>query len=339
MSTIKAIAELAQVSVSTASFVLNGKGTQSRISPATQAKVLEAARLLGYRPNISAKRLRNSGDKVLPVIALFWTLDSRAALLGAFLDGIHRTISSCDQEYDLLIQPFKGSQLRDVRSLIIGTRFNGAVIANLTEEDQRYLESVTPGVPVVLYQRSSTKYSCVNIDNYRNGSEVARLFANRGHRCVGIVLPEISSVAVRLRKEGFLDAARELGLEVGEHHIVCGSFSEQGGYDGVNRLLQHPDKPTALFSLSDQMSVGALAALHEAGIRVPEQFELVSHDNYDIAKFTRPALTTMDLPIEEMAGTCLDILLDLMHRRMEGPVSRQFESRLIVRQSCGGFVP
>ncbi|SEO63113.1 transcriptional regulator, LacI family [Paenibacillus sp. OV219] len=337
MSGIKEIAELAQVSEATTSLVLNGKGDASRISSATQQKVFEAAKTLNYRPNISARRLRNGGEKVLPVIALLWTLDSRASLVGPFLKGIQTTISNYNEEFDLMIQPFLGSQLSEIRSLITGTRFNGAIIVNPTEQDEQFLEAANPSIPIVLYQRSSQKYSCVNVDNFKSGQEVATLFANRGHREVGIVLPNVSSTAIRKRKEGFLTMADELGLHVRLENIIFNDFNETGGYNAFQKLMQSSILPSAVFVASDQMSVGALSALNEQGIQVPHDIEIVSHDNYEVSKFTIPPLTTMHIPLDEMATACVQILVDLMHHQVTAPIHKNFETHLVVRETCGGF--
>lgn len=337
MASIKEIAKLAQVSQGTASIVLNGKGDQLRISPATQKRIFEAAKKLDYRPNISARRLRTGGETVLPIIALFWTIDTRTALIGRFLKGIQNSIFSFKEEYELLIQPFVGSRLSSINSLVTGTRFNGAIIANPTEEDELFLEQTELNVPIVLYQRSSLKYSCVNVDNYHTGMEVARLFASRGHRDVAMIIPDVSSAAIRLRKEGFLLKAKENGLQVAPDHVIYADFSEHGGYDAAKRLLQVEHRPTAVFVLSDQMSVGALSAFSADGVQVPDDLELVSHDDYDVAQYTSPSLTTMHLPVEEMAGTSVKILIDLMHHKVEAPVIQNFETHLVIRNSCGGF--
>lgn len=337
MSSIKKIAELANVSQGTASIVLNGKGNQYRISAATQQKILEAARELNYQPNISARRLRSGGETVLPIIALFWALDTRTVLISRFLKGFQQTIRSIEGEYELLIQPYVGNQLSEVRSLVTGTRFNGAVIANPTEEDEAFLEQAQLMVPVVLYQRSSEKYASVNVDGFKSGESVAQLFADRGHRRVGLLVPDVSSRAIRLRKEGFLAKAAELGLEVRPEDIVFAEFSEQGGHTGIQRLLEHRDRhPSALFVISDQMAVGALAALHEHGIRVPDDMEVVGHDNDEVTQFTIPALSTVHLPVEEMAGECVRLLTELMHHKTVGPVARWLDTSIVIRKSCGG---
>ncbi|WP_201318860.1 LacI family DNA-binding transcriptional regulator [Paenibacillus sp. EPM92] len=340
MASIKEIAQLANVSQGTASMVLNGKGDHYRISAATQEKIMEAARRLNYQPNISARRLRSGGETVLPIIALFWSIDTRAALINRFLKGLQQSINAIadEQEYEILIQPYVGTKLNEVHSLLTGTRFNGAIIANPTEQDEAYLEEVTPMVPIVLYQRSSNKYSYVNVDSYLTGEKVAELFASRGHRQVGVIVPDVSSSAIRLRMEGFLNKGRELGMEIQEQHLVFEDFSERGGYQAVQRLLDHGSAlPTALFSASDQMAVGALMALNEAGKAVPQDVEIVGHDDDEITQYTVPTLTTVHLPVEQMADACFHLLAGMMQHRYQQSVSKVFETHLVIRRSCGDF--
>lgn len=335
MASIKQIAKLANVSVSTASIVLNGKGDQSRISVETQQRILQIARELDYRPNISAKRLRSLGETVAPIIALFWTQDTRSSLIGPFLNGVQSAMQNLDVEHELMIQPF--TRIDSVKSLLTGTRFNGAIITNASEEDEAYLNQTDFKVPIVLYQRSSDKHSFVNVDNFGTGVTIARLFQSRGHTRVGLMVPGISSSAIRLRKEGFLTEAERLGMTVSEEHIVHDEFSEKGGYHAAQRLLAAPEKPTAVFISSDQMAIGALMALREHGIDVPRDMEIVGHDDYDAARFSYPPLTTVHLPVEEMAAACVNMLTDIMRHKITPPVSQYMETRLVVRGTCGGF--
>lgn len=339
MASIREIARLANVSQGTASIVLSGKGKQYRISDATQQRIFAAAREMNYQPNISARRLRSGGETVLPIIALFWALDTRTVLMGRFLKGFQQTIAAIEGDYELLIQPYEGTRLDAVQSLVTGTRFNGAIIANATEADEAYLEEAQLQVPIVLYQRNSTKYATVNVNNYGSGEEIARLFASRGHRSVGAILPNISSKASNLRRDGYLAKAAELGLVVPEKHILYAEYSERGGYEAACRLLEEGGTPpTALFVISDQMAVGALAAFHQFGCPVPGQIEVVGHDDDEVSQFTIPALTTVHLPVEEMAGECVRLLIQLMQHQMTEPISRRLDSHLVIRHSCGDFL-
>jgi LacI family transcriptional regulator len=337
MASIREIAKLAGVSIGTTSFVLNGKGDQMRISASTQQKVLEAAKALNYRPNISARHLRSSGGKSAPVVSILWTIDTRASLIGRFLKGIENLFSNQTRGFELLIQPYENSKINKVESLITGTRFNGAIIAYASEEDLTFLENNQINVPIVLYQRESTKYSSIKVDFLDSGKKVADLFAQRGHKNVGIIVPELASPSIYLRRDGFMNGAAIHNLHVDPKHVVIESNTGEGGYNAAKELLKSKELPTAVFFINDTMAAGGLAAFHEAGVKIPDDIEVMSHDNHDHTRFTIPSLSTVHLPEEEMAAACMNTLLDLIGNKVEEPVSLTFETTQIIRQSCGGF--
>ncbi|MDF2659033.1 MAG: LacI family transcriptional regulator [Paenibacillus sp.] len=335
MASIKEIAALANVSQATASLVLNGKGNEFRISAPTQERIFAAARRLDYRPNISAKRLRSSGETVSPIIALFWTINPRTRLIGRYLNGIQNAIHELDHEFEILIQPYVSSKLHAEKSLLTGTRFNGAIVSLSSEEDEQYLEQADIKVPLVLYHRDSDKYCSVNVDNYLSGQKVAHLFAKRGHRKVGVIVPDTSSTAIRLRLKGFAETCREHGLRLDHNWIKYGEFSERGGYQAASAVFSQTDHPSAAFCIGDQMAMGALYALHELNLKVPEQIEIVGHDDDAASEFSIPSLSTIHLPVEEMAKACVKTVVDLMSHKISAPTSQLFESSLIIRRSCG----
>lgn len=336
MISITEIAKRAGVSQSTASIVLNGKGNQYRISAATQQRIQEIARQLGYQPNISARRLRSGGEIVLPIIALMWTQDTRARLIGRFLDGIQQGLTELKDKYEILIVPFKGNKLNQTRSLLTGTRFNGAIIANTTEQDDKFLEQAELNVPVVLYQRQSAKYSTVRVDSFKSGQMVAERFAARGHKQIGLVLPGVSSQAVRLRMEGFLSKAAELGMTLSDRHVITEDYSEQGGYNAAKSIFTDGEEwPTAVFSTSDQMAVGILHALHELSVNVPGQVELIGHDNETVTRFTNPRISTVHLPVEDMGKSCVKLLTDMMKHKTGSKTDKMFDTHIITRDTCG----
>lgn len=333
MGGIREIAQMAKVSNGTVSAVLNGKGDDLRISPSTQERVWEAARALNYRPNISARRLRRTDDLSAPVIALFWTWDTRTSLMGRFLKGIQSVASSRSGEIELLIQPYTSSSLEEQGSLLRGTRFNGAIIANASEEDLAYLSRVQPSVPVVLYQRTLIGYSSVLVDHYHSGCEVATLFHAKGFKHAGMITPDVSSQAISQRQAGFLQTAAQLGLIVSANHIVTGSFSERGGYEAASRICANPMHPEGVFVLSDQMAMGALAAFQALHIKIPEQIQVVGYDDCESAAFTMPSLTTVHLPVEHMAAASIELLSRLIHHRSEALMTETFQTHIVYRNS------
>lgn len=334
---IKDIAEVAKISITTASIVLNGKGDAMRISKKTQKRVLEVAAELGYRPNIFAKTLRNKNQNQVPLISILWTLDARTSLVSRFMSGIQDSKTYKFNDFDILIQPYKNNYIHKVESLVSGNRFNGAIIANASNKDIEYLESSKLNVPVVLYQRNSEILNSVNVDNLRTGTEVARLFLERDHEHVALIIPDVSSQAVDDRLTGFKTEAERCALGLPQKNLFYNDSSEEGGYLAAIQLMKLETIPTAVFCLSDEMATGALAAFYKQGVKVPKDIELIGHDNNIQTKFTVPALSTVHLPVEEMARKSIQILLDILRYKETGPISSSFQPSFIFRKSCGGF--
>ncbi|SFL33349.1 transcriptional regulator, LacI family [Gracilibacillus orientalis] len=333
MATIRDIAKRAEVSPGTVSFVLNGKGDHMRIAAKTQEKILKIAKELGYLPSISARRLRNSESKNVPVIAILWTLDTRASLISRFLKGIQNKSLFKENLFEILIQPYENGKLSEVESLHTGNKYNGAIIANASDEDLRYIEDSNLKVPIVLYQRKSDKYSTVNVDGKKTGLDVAEFLYEKNQKNVGIVVPNLSSQAVSLRQDGFLEGVNTLGMN--NLCVKYGDFSEKGGYDAMESLIKQTNSlPEALFFLSDPMAVGALSACHEYGIRIPEDLKIIGHDNDEQTSYTAPSLTTVHLPVEVMAGACVNQLIGQINQTIETATKEQYETNIIVRKSC-----
>jgi DNA-binding LacI/PurR family transcriptional regulator len=348
MPRLKDIAARAGTSVSTVSLVLNDRDTPVRISAATRHRVLEAARAVGYTPNIAARRLRSAGNGAHPlVLGVLLPLDERLTTTVSALGAIHRALDARTRDDgaappEVIIETYEGGRLAEVRSLRDNTRYNGAILFNTLPDDDRFLAETGPlPVPVVLMQRSVEGHSWVNSDNRRMGGEVAAHLLALGRRRLALVRPAIASAAQTARQEGFAARLREEGgAALPADHVVRGAFSEAGGYEAtagfLRRRRQRGDPaPTALFATTDRMAIGALHALKEAGLRVPADVALVGYDNDPAAPFTDPALTTVDAAVGRGAEEATAMLLDLIHGRPAGPTTKLLEARLIVRASCG----
>jgi LacI family transcriptional regulator len=340
MSTIKEIAEKTKLSIGTVSIVLNGRGDEMRISKKTQQRVLEAAQGLGYLPNISARRLRQAGVRNIPSIVSFWPSDLAPELLGRFFTGAQSPILEQEYAFEMTIQPYKRGQVERIKEMCDRGIYHGAIITGISAEEQRYLESNPCSVPAVLFNRESGVYSCVYADSYEIGRKVAELFANRGHRKVGVIVPEhLVNSENNLRFRGFVEACGEYGLELEDRHIQVAPMSMEGGNSAARRIVEGGGKlPTAVFFPLGIMAVGALPVFHRASIRIPDDLEIVTYGDHEAEKYSVPSLTTVKLPVEEMAAACIRLVMDLIQNQTVKPKSLVFETPFIFRESCGGFI-
>lgn len=338
------VAARAGTSVSTVSIVLGDRPSPVRISEATRRAVLDAARELGYTPNLAARRLRSNGvqHRTL-VLGIAFPMDSRLSLISRIVAGVQRQIGLWRDDLEamgvtvqLLIETFDLGKLAQLRGLAEALWFNGLIITNTSPEDDAFLEHLTPAVPIVLFQRY-TRHSAVNTDNAVVGRLATTHLLDLGHRRIALIHPTAGSQAQSLRVQGYREAMQQAGQLAEAVHEAASVDWAGGAYATARGLLALPprQRPTAIFATNDLLAIGVMRAAHERGVRIPESLSVVSCDDAEFAAYQEPPLTTVRLPIEEMAARAATILLDLIYQRATPPVQEMFPSTLVVRGSTG----
>lgn len=219
VSTIKDIAKAAGVSIATVSIVLNGKGRERKISQETQQRIYKIAQDLNYVPNQSAKKLR-SAQKDSYAIAFYWATDFRINYLARITLGIQEEIMKQNKTIHLTVVPYKVDQLQKQLEAMQNEFFNGIIIANMSNKDMDYLNSIHIPCPVVLFNRESDKYSSVTMDNYQIGCNVAHHFIAKGIFDAGVLTHDTTFPIMRTWMQGFLDTFAKNGHPVPEENIV-----------------------------------------------------------------------------------------------------------------------
>ena len=331
MATIKDVASQAGVSATTVSIILNGKSETRKISKATQEKVWQAVRELNYHPNISARKLR-SDESHKPTIAIYWSKDFETFLMSRFLRGLQDGVIS-QYQFDLVICPYEKDTLHAERGLKNTSMFHAAIIMSASEKDMVYLEENEPLIPIILFNRTSEKFSSVNIDN--SASEQAALhFARKGIKNVALITADSSYYAMELRLRAFINACEEQKLILKREHIITAEHSIRGGVEAAEKLLA-ANPPPALFCDSDFLAAGVLYVCQKNGVRIPQDLEIITMamTGRRSSEFTIPPLTIIDFPMEKMAAACLQIISDIIKLNASAPEHRYFETPLIIRAS------
>lgn len=335
MASIKDVAQLAGVSFSTVSIIINGKAAERKISEETQKRVWEAMRKLQYRPNISAKKLKE-GEKDKLVVALFWSFDFRRAMLARFLAGLQERIQENQSNIEVVIYPYKNRELCQEASLERGNQFHAAIIANASDEDLAYLDSIQALIPIVLYNRFSDKYSSVNIRDDRVGQIAAEHLYEQGYRQSIILTSEANFSGMIEREQVFQEHFTELGGTCVEKRILKENSVESGVAAGEEimreGLLEQAD---SLFCASDALAIGMVHSLQEAGCPVPNKAAVlaIGNGNPHYSRYSNPPLSVINIPMEEMARSCYDLLMKEMDA-MDGEVERiYFDTELLARRS------
>jgi LacI family transcriptional regulator len=140
------------------------------------------------------------------------------------------------------------------------------------------------------------------------------------------------------RRDGYKQALLEAGIAISPELLVDGYYSDEGGYQAMHRLLNLPQRPTAVFAASDMMAIGALRAIHDAGLIVPDDVALVGFDDLPIALYANPPLTTVHQPITELCAAAVKSLIDqIKNQRSAAPL--RLPTSLVIRGSCGASLP
>ncbi|MCL4545969.1 MAG: LacI family transcriptional regulator [Chloroflexi bacterium] len=337
------IAKRAHTSIATVSIVLSSRPSNVVISESTRQAVLDAARELGYAPDIAARRLRrNGGGPRTIVLAIAHPVDGRLSLVSRIVAGVQRQLHAMQEELaaagvvQLIVETFELGSLDQLRGLSEPFWFNGLLITNTAPEDDAYLDSLTPSVPIVLFQRY-TRHSSVNTDSELVGRLVTQHLIDLGHHRIGLICPDVESQALTLRTRGYRETLRRAGLPGGLEAVAYGRNWADGAYAATQRLLSPADggRPTAIFAANDLLAIGAMRAIRDWGLRVPEDVAIAGCDDAEFAAYLEPALTTVHLPIEEMAARATAILLDLIRQRATPPVQEMLPAHLVVRRSSG----
>lgn len=336
MVTIRQIAEETGFSIATVSFVLNGKGDAKAISPATQKAVRDAAQRLGYRPSLSARALRSGKNQQMRVIGLYFSADYRSSMMNRFTNGLWACPLCQRPDISLVIMPYQVGMLSHNQELKSLTRFHGVILCNMSDLDMQYLSASRPGMPAVLYNRTLEQYSSVVVDNAQIGRTAAEVFFRHGRRHAAVLTNTVDHAQSYLdaRTQAFLCACGAHGIHT-RPPCLCGNLCEDG-WRGAASLLEESGFD-CLFCTSDALAFGAMRAILDRGLRIPQDIEVLSAGNGDPqqAAYAWPSLSHILIPIEAMAQECFRLVMDQIDHRLVRPEQVCLPTQYIPRESCG----
>ncbi|HEY8753493.1 MAG TPA: LacI family DNA-binding transcriptional regulator [Arthrobacter sp.] len=324
--TRKDVARYAGVSTAVVSYVVNGG--PKNVAPATEAKVLDAISILGYRPNAAARALKLGSSETLGFIVP----DNSNPFFSLFAHAVEDAATALG--YALVLSNSDGNLAKERRHIrnLAARQVDGVLLASvLFEPDLEVLE--TAGIPSVLLNHAAVSpgFNSVGVDLEAGARTAVEHLIGHGHRNIGLAIGTNVSNELDGREVGWLNALREAGLPEGP--TARSEFDRPGGYAAGKRLLASGNRPTAIFASSDTQGVGILRAIHEAGLSVPGDIALVSFDGSIESEYSWPALTTVAQPVRAMAEWAVRALVgDGSGRALQ---QRIFPSELIIRQSCG----
>ena len=324
------VAHAARVSVFTVSAVINKKG---RVSPTLSRRVEAAIHKLNYRPNLLARSLAKQRTHTIGIVVTdianpFFPAIVRAAEDAAQAAGYSIFLCNSDDKEE------KEAQYLE---LLLSKRVDGIILnktpGNLSPSQRRMLSDAN--VPIVLLMRScpGLKTDLVQTDDEWGAFESVAHLARIGYKKIGLVGGPMNVSNARARGQGYRRALKAHGLKYHAELSAEGDYRVASGHRAGLALL--PRRPDAVLVTNYLMTVGFMSAADEIGMRCPEDFALVSFDDYPWLGCFRPRLSTIELPKYELGATAVRLLLERLEGKSGRPVTVTLPPQLRVRESCG----
>lgn len=330
--TIQDVANLAGVSKVTVSYVLNGRDVDARISGDTRQRVLDAARMLDYRPSAIARTLATRRSQSIAIVFQYASFFSHwSSFISEIMHGVCE--AAVERDFDLLLHTRRAESTEAEISMLTDGRADGVLLLR-DGNDPLVNEIFDRQVPSVLFFTRSYHAAAafVDADNYAGGRIATQHLVDLGHRRIGMVRGGIHSVSSNDRFNGYRDVLEGAKLPVDpRHHYMVPTPDDP--LDDIVQSLQSAEAPTALFVWSDDVAFRLMRTLQSAGLRVPEDISVVGFDSLDQCNLSSPRLTSVRQPIPDMARDATNLLVDMIQKEPVKWKQRIYPLQLDVRAS------
>lgn len=331
--TLEQIAKLSGVSRSTVSRVVND---HINVKPQVRQRVLAVIAETGYRPDPAARSLagRRSGiiGLVIPRAVQFLFTDPYYPRL---VQGIAQACNTHDYILSLFLFHTEDEEQKLSARVMHNRLVDGIIVSASPINDPLIQQLMENELPFVMIGRpgSPAPISFVDVDNIAGAYSAVSHLIRLGYQRIATITGPINTAVGLDRQQGYLNALNERGQSIDKSLIVEGDFTEMSGYVAMQRLLLC--KPDAVFVASDTMALGALRALRNAGIVVPDEMAVIGFDDLPSAAISDPPLTTIRQPIRRIGAQAVVTLIDVLKNGAEPPRCTVMPTELVIRSSCG----
>jgi HTH-type transcriptional repressor purR len=305
MATIKDVAKMAGVSTTTVSHVIN----KTRfVAKETEEAVMQAIKSLKYSPSAVARSLKVNTTKSIGMIVTTSESPYFAEIIHAVEDHCYR------QGYSLFLCNTQNDpeKIKNHVEMLTKKRVDGLLVM-CSEYTQHSLDVLSgfSSVPMVVMDWGPNADTDIIEDNSFNGGYIAtKHLIDCGHKAIGLIAGELDKTTARTRYEGFVKAMNEAYLPIHENWIMEGFFEPEDGYECMNKILVQDNLPTAVFCCNDVMALGAISAITEKGLRVPDDISIIGYDNIHSSRFYAPPLTTIHQSKSRLGAQAVNLLFE-----------------------------
>jgi LacI family transcriptional regulator len=327
IATIYEIAKKAGVSTATVSRALSGGGY---VRKELREHILQVAKAMDYQPNSFARGLVTRQSYILGLIV--------PDICNPFFPAVARGVEDVANEngYNVLLCNTDGSPKKENNYInVLRSRQADGVIFTTSQVSSKNVRTLmNSGIPVVLAdRRMDLECDTVAADNVEGAFRATQHLLDLGHARIGIITGPMGVATSEDRVEGYKGALSERGIAPNPDLVREGDYRERSGYDGAMELIRLSDPPTAIFACNDLMAVGALHALEESQLRVPDDVSVVGYDDITVASVARPRLTTVAQPKYEMGAIACRMLIDRLRAPGSPYQTVLLRPQLVLRES------
>lgn len=304
------------------------------VAPTTRKKVQMAIDKLGYEPNLLGRNLRRLETKMILVLLQSLSNPFYSKVVQGMEDVGHRNgynVMICNTDFDT-------NREKEYLSLLKNKLVDGVIFAApaLSGKELSMMAKQYPIVQCCEY-KADAQVSRVSIDNVQAGYTATRHLIDMGHTNIGMISGQNRLPSAKEREKGYKMALKEAGISFRDPWIQYESYGFHGGFRGTQALLQLDPRPTALFAISDIMAIGAMKALKEKNISIPNEMAVIGFDNTGISGMYDPGLTTIAQPRYELGATAMELLLQAINKKETPIQNKVLAHELIIRESTKGF--
>jgi LacI family transcriptional regulator len=334
--TLGDIAKKVGFSVTTVSRALGG---HDDVAEKTRRLIVQTAEEMGYRPNITARRLQQQRTDTLGFVIPTSGPRFSDPFFSELLAGMGNEAAIHD--FDLLVSahaPDTPEETHAYERLVRERRVDGVMLTRTRVTDARIAYLLEQDFPFVAFGRTQVtgSYAWVDVDGELGVFNAARHLIELGHRDIAIILPPADLQFTVYRRAGFYRAMEAHGLTVNPEWEANGDLTERGGYAVARRLLAGSGRPTAIIAGNDLMAIGAMRSAREHGLDVGHELSVVGFDDITLAENAHPPLTTVRQPIQEIGRRVCRMLVQMLSgERSEKDRCQVFEPKLVIRESIG----
>ncbi|PYZ95512.1 LacI family transcriptional regulator [Alteribacter lacisalsi] len=328
MVTIRDIAGLAGVSRTTVSRVLNSSGY---VSEQARSRVMQVIEETGYVPSEQAKALRTKKSNVIGVILPRMSTETASRVA----DGIENVLNREGYQMVLANANLKVEKEIEQLKLLESRRVDGIILL-ATNKEEKLLDAIRNlSVPVVAIGQDLPDVTSVVYDDYHAARDMTEAILKKGHTRVGFIGVYESDHAVGiLRKQGYKDAMKAVGLTTEDSWAQQGDFTGESGYEAMKRMMnESAEHPSAVFAVTDRLALGAMEYLKSRGLEIPDHIAVAGLGNSELSRYVTPSLTTVDYDYEEAGMRTADLLLERLNRSGEKREKIVMGYRLLFRDS------